>query len=55
MDIYNIARKLSQLLCDEVRQVAITRMQASLSEGEVLDEIKLLVLRVDCHHHLSNI
>ena len=30
-------------------------MEATLAEGEVVDESELVVLRVDCHHHLRNI
>ena len=54
-DTCNTARKISRLLCDVIKQYAIAQMEATLTEGEVVDESQLVVMRVDCHHHLRNI
>ena len=54
-DTCNKARKISRLLCAEVKEAVQTKLQANLAEGEVVDESLIMVLRADCHHHLRNI
>ena len=54
-DTCNTARKLSRKLVEKVVEASRRKLQAKLPEGEVLDEIVIMALRADCHHHLRNI